>query len=196
MKLPADRLPITSPQRPGHPRILHWSVCLAFIAVATCGVASRGLAADPELTVTDWAGVQKRVRAASGKVVVVQIWTMTCPRCREELPEIIERLSTFPQDRLEWIAVNCDYDGIAGKPPAWYQPKILEFLSKHSGPLVHLQLDVPFLDFLEQQDLESTPAFYVYEPGGMLIRRFPSGEEDEFALKDVLRTVHSLTRPN
>ncbi|MFG0334331.1 MAG: peroxiredoxin family protein [Maioricimonas sp. JB049] len=194
MKFPIQRMVILPPRQVDlshlHPRVHR----LALLVLTLCCVPASGLAADPELSVTDWAGVQAQVRAASGKVVVVQIWTMTCPGCREEFPEITRQLATLPQDQVEWIAVNCDYDGIAGKPPEWYQPRILEFLRKHPGRLVHLQLDVPLLDFLEQQRLETTPAFYVYRRDGSLAHRFPKGNGDDSEVRDVLRSVQSLAR--
>jgi len=165
------------------------SARLLLIAVILVAISSRCPAAGPELTVTDWDGVQQRVRAARGKVVVVQIWTMTCPTCRDEFPQIVRQVQQFPADRIEWIAVNCDYDGIADKPPEWYQPAIRTFLNQHRGRLVHLQLDVPFLDFLDQQQLGATPAYYVYGADGQLARRFPTGEDEEFSLDEVLRFV-------
>lgn len=146
-------------------------------------------AAGVPLRVTDWEGVQKLISRHKGKVVVVDIWTTTCPACLKEFPRFAAWRKTFGPENVALISVNCDYDGIKTKPPAYYRPRVLEFLSKHPTGIENVLLNTPLIDFLEEIQLASTPALLVYGPDGRLVKRFDNDDavkiEDEFQMEDV-----------
>lgn len=158
------------------------------------GERATGNGASPKevrLRVTDWEGVQELVGKRRGKVVLVNIWTTTCPICTEEFPHFVE-LAKELSDGAACITVNCDYDGIAGKPPKYYRPQVEKFLAKHPGPCQHMMLNVSLLDFLEKVELSSTPAVYVYGPEGKLAKRFDADDGKEFSLADVEKLARRL----
>ncbi len=156
-------------------------------------------AKDVTLTVTGWDGVQKAVAAQKGKVVLVDIWTTTCPTCVKRLPQFVALQQRYGADRAHCITVNCDYDGVPDQPPAYYRERTVEALRKSGAKSVqNLMLDISFLDFLELIDLSSTPAVLVYDQQGKLVRRFDNddaeSEEEEFTDQDVARLVNRLIR--
>lgn len=156
-------------------------------------------AKEVKLTVTGWDGVQEAVAAQKGKVVLVDIWTTTCPTCVKRLPDFVALQQRYGADRVHCITVNCDYDGIPDKPPAYYRERTVDALQKSGAKSVqNLMLDISFLDFLELIDLSSTPAVLVYGQQGKLVRRFDNddaeSEEEEFTDQHVTRLLDRLIR--
>ncbi|HUG90479.1 MAG TPA: redoxin family protein [Planctomycetaceae bacterium] len=152
---------------------------------------------DIGLAVTNWDGVQALVRKHRGKVVAVNIWTTTCPACLEEFPGFVRMQQTFGRDDVACIAVNCDYDGIKTKPPAYYRDRVVAFLREQdAGILDNVLLDTPLIDFLDQIGLASSPAIYVYDRSGKLAKRFDNDNvaraEDEFTLSAVEALISEL----
>lgn len=150
------------------------------------------------LKMTDWAGVQELVRRHRGRVVVVNIWTTTCASCVKELPRFAALQKKCGRERLRCITVNCDYDGIEGKPPKFYEKDVRATLSKHGSGSENLMLKTAFIDFLDEVKLSSTPAFYVYNAKGELLRRFDNDNaksvDDEFQFRDVEALVRKLVK--
>ena len=145
----------------------------------------------------NWKGVQKLVAAHRGKVVVVDIWTTTCGVCLEKFPDFMA-LRKKHQGKVALISVNCDYDGIPGKPPKHYRPGVLKFLRKQNATFENVMLTVSFLGFLNAIELESTPALFVFDKSGKLVKRFDNDKAekiaDEFTMKQVAALVAKLTR--
>jgi thiol-disulfide isomerase/thioredoxin len=175
-------------------------VCfLAILALAGTGEAAEPAPAEKpagdeiDLVTTDWAGVQKIVEEHRGKLVVVDIWTTTCATCVSEFPSFVDLRETFG-DRIALVAVNCDYDGIAGKPPAHYADKVRTFLTKQDATFDNVLLSTPFIDFLEAANLGTTPAVYVYGRDGKLLKRFDNDDAqvaEEFDIDDVAAFLKS-----
>ena len=149
-----------------------------------------------DVQVTDWKGIQKLVQQNKNKVVVLNIWTTTCGTCVEEFPKFVELQKTVGAKKLTCIAVNCDFDGIEGKPPKFYQPDVRSFLKKQKANFPNVMVNQAFIDFLDDIDLATTPAFYVYSPDGKLVKRFDNDDaeeiEDEFKFGDVRKLVTQL----
>ncbi len=162
--------------------------------------ATTRLAADKPakiaLQVQGWPAIQKLVKRHPGKVVVLNVWTTTCGTCLKEFPKFVQMQKDFGADKLVCVSVNCDYDGIKGKPPAFYRADVMKVLTKHNATFPNVMLDEALIDFLEQRKLSSTPAMYVYGPDGKLAKRFDNDdaekEEDEFTIGDVRNLIGRL----
>ncbi len=170
------------------------SIARLFLATSCLWFTASATAADVSLTITDWKGVQQRVAKHQGKIVVIDIWTTTCGKCLEELPKF-QALAKKHQD-VVWMTVACDYDGIADKPPEYYREAVLKVLRKQGRMTDNILLSDPFLDFLDQIDLASTPAVLVYDRDGTLARRFDNDdaqtERAEFTTQSVEAFVERL----
>lgn len=181
------------------------AVCIAAASASTAiaedspAIAEIAVETPPSkvaLTIAGWDDVQKRVAAARGKVVVVNVWTTTCATCREEFPHFLKLTKLAGRDRLMLVTVACDYDGIAEKPPEFYREKVTRFLAGHNHVAAdHFLLNRAFVDFLEDQKLGSTPAVFVYGADGRLVKRFDNDKatrtEEEFATDDVRKQIES-----
>ncbi|MBW3541195.1 MAG: neutral/alkaline non-lysosomal ceramidase N-terminal domain-containing protein [Planctomycetes bacterium] len=160
------------------------------------GADARG-AGDVEVVIGSWDDVQKRVRAHRGKVVAIDIWTTSCPACLEKFPQFVSLVKEYGRDRVSLIAVNTDYDGVKTKPPEYYLPRVKEFLAQRGGTNVeNVMLNVPLLEFLDAVDLSSSPAVYVYDADGKLVRRFDNDNArraaDEFTMEQVEAQIADL----
>lgn len=173
---------------------LAWHGIVCVLGIATATATSAAAAADVSLTVTDWDGVQQRIAKERGQIVVVDIWTTTCGKCLTELPKF-HALAKKHED-VVWMTVACDYDGIPGKPPTYYRDGVLKVLRKHGRMTDNVLLSDPFLDFLDQIDLSSTPAVLVYGRDGKLARRFDNDDartqKAEFTTESVEAFVEDL----
>lgn len=171
-----------------------WWASMALLLVAAA--ARAGEDPVPELQVRDWKQTQKLIAAHKGKVVLVDIWTTTCPACVEKFPEFVKLQERFGAERLACVSVNCDYDGVPGKPPQHYQPKVQEFLQEQQAEFDHVLLSVPFVDFLDEIELASTPAYLLFDSEGKLVRRFDNDDADdeseEFTMAQVVQAVEDL----
>ncbi|MCH7988469.1 MAG: TlpA family protein disulfide reductase [Planctomycetes bacterium] len=150
------------------------------------------------LKIKNWQDVQKRVATHKGKVVVVDIWTTTCLTCVEEFPKFAALQKKYGKDKVICISLNCDYDGIESKPPKYYREKVLKFLRKQNASFENVMLNVPFLAFLDNIKLESTPAILVFGPSTKLAKRFDNddakSEKDDYLMEDVEALIERLLK--
>jgi thiol-disulfide isomerase/thioredoxin len=151
----------------------------------------------PRVRILNWAQTEEFLRKEhAGKVVLVDLWTRTCPACVEGFPDFVRLQERFGRDKFACVSVNCDYDGIEGKPPQYYQAGVEKFLREHDASFDHVLLNVSLLDLLDEVKLNSTPAMFVYDPTGKLVRRFDNDkagtDAEEFDIEDVAAVVKTL----
>jgi thiol-disulfide isomerase/thioredoxin len=184
----------------------HRTVCLSAVlfALLTTTPAMAGKPATSrknlkpavKLEVRSWKGLEKLVATHKGKVVVVDIWTTTCGACIEEFPKFAALRKQFPSEKVVLISVNCDYDGIEGKPPSFYRADVMKFLREQHATFENIMLDIALIDFLDLIDLSSSPAILVYRPDGKLAKRFDNDDAekiaDEYSVDDVKQKIAEL----
>lgn len=175
-----------------------------WIAAALLCLSGTVYAAEPApakqegatIQVLDWKQTQDLIARHKGEVVLVDIWTSTCPACIEKFPEFVSLQQKHRAAGLACISVNCDYDGVPDKPPEHYRPNVEKFLQEQQAEFDNVLLSVPFVDFLELIDLASTPAYLLYDAEGKLVRRFDNDEalkeEDEFTMAQIAAAVEKL----
>jgi thiol-disulfide isomerase/thioredoxin len=163
--------------------------------------ASRSAANNdvPAVRILSWAQTEEFIRKEhSRKVVLVNVWTRTCPACVEGFPDFARLQERFGRNWFACVSVNCDYDGIEGKPPEFYRDWVEKFLREQDARFDHVLLNLPLLDFLDEVRLNSTPALFVYDQSGKLVRRFDNDdaatEEEEFDIDDVATAVEKLLK--
>lgn len=171
-------------------------VALFLIGVATAAHGGKLSASDTKVVEKSWDELQQEIDKLENRVVVVNIWTTTCATCVEEFPAYAALSKKWTDDKVVFYDVNCDFDGIEGKPVGYYRDKVLAVLNKQKSDLRHVALTDPFIDFLEENKIHSTPTVLVYGPSGKLVKRFDNEdaykEEDEFGADDVAALVQKL----
>lgn len=155
-----------------------------------------------EVRIASWKDAQARIAAYRGKVVVLDVWTTTCGDCVKQFPDFVGLHRKYGDLKpgssgVACISFNCDYDGVATKPPEFYRPQVLRFLEKHGAGFENLMSNVALADLLEGGVAEM-PAVYVYGRDGKLARRFDNenakSAKDTFTYADVSRLVDELLK--
>ena len=135
-----------------------------------------------------WADVRKFIGASKGKIVVVDFWSTSCLPCKKEFPNLVKLDRDYPDD-VVCVGVNLDYAGIRSKPPEYYRPRVEKFLKEQEASFRNYLSTTEAFEFLEQIDVASMPAVFVYDGAGKLAKRFDSslleeGEDEPFTYAD------------
>lgn len=131
-----------------------------------------GAAADQgvSLQTKSWDELQAMIAAAKGKIVVVDLWSTSCPPCLKELPHLVALQKEHASQGVHCISVSCDYDGL--DPLATYEELVLEQLREIDATITNVMLNVPSDELYPKIDLASIPAVYIYGRDGSLLKRF------------------------
>jgi thiol-disulfide isomerase/thioredoxin len=151
--------------------------------------ASSVPAGDVKVQILDWKQVEELIASQKGKVVVVDMWSLSCAPCRREFPNLV-KLHNEKSDQVACVSVSTDYAGIKSKPVESYEPKVLEFLTEQKSTLTNVLCSTEADEVFDTLSLASIPAVYVYGKDGTLAQRF-AGEEVHYD-KEVLPLVDSL----
>ena len=169
--------------------------CLATADVLSATEPPQRCAAE-EITLRSlaWTDAQRVIASQKDHVVLVDVWTTTCPTCLEHFPKFVELGRQLQGRGLVCVSVNCDYDGIPAKPPAHYAPRVLKFLREQHAHSTNLLLTDPLVEFLEAAKIDATPTYLLYDRSGQLLRRF-DGSTEEFTFDQVAQAVESAMSP-
>jgi thiol-disulfide isomerase/thioredoxin len=147
-----------------------------------------------DVEIRSWAETQKLIAAASGKVVVIDVWSLHCQPCVREFQGLVKLAENHPSD-VACISFDIDYDGSKDNPPESYRADVLKFLKEKHAHLRNIISNEPNEDFLNLIKLGGPPAVFVYDQKGKLIRRFDNStpKQPEFTYeKDVIPLVEQL----
>lgn len=142
---------------------------------------------EAEITLADWDAVQEMVKSHKGKVVVVDLWALTCIPCRREFPHLV-KLSKSHAENVVCISVCCDFLDPEFKSLDEIKPTALKFLSQQGADFQNVLMKTPQPDFFEKIELGSLPAIYVYDQTGQEVTRLdndvPEFSENGFTYED------------
>ncbi len=151
-----------------------------------------------DLAVVDWQGVQARVAAQKGKIVVLDAWSTTCGPCVKEFPKLVQLHRDYAAKGVACMSFNCDYDGIPEKPPEHYRDRVVKFLEKQGATFENLMANVALEQLMDRMELASIPAVYVYGRDGKLAKRFDNeqikSDKDEFTYEQITQLVEELLK--
>lgn len=143
--------------------ILALALAGAFCAAPAAALSKPG-AMMPPLTLPDAQGQMVNLGELSqGKVTLLVYWSISCPHCREQLPQLQAMAKRFQGNPFLFLLVNTDGQAMA--------PAVRAYAAEHRlpGPLV---LDVgpkdtlPLADFF---DIVATPGVLVFDKTGKLV---------------------------
>ena len=169
--------------------------CTQKVEYVQAGEKETGAVSVSEAT---WKQVQEKVAAHKGKVVVLDAWATSCPACVEEFPGLVA-LQKKHGDNVVCISISCDYQGIKTKPPQFYRPKVLKFLTKEGATFENLLATQPADEMYSAMGVAAIPVVFVYGKDGKLVKRFDNEsiekEEDAFTYKkDINKLVDGLVK--
>lgn len=145
--------------------------------------------AEVAVKIQDWKKTEELIASHKGKVVVVDMWSLSCDPCRREFPHLV-KLHNDRKSTVACISVSTDYAGIKSKPPEFYQKKVLEFLTQQKATFDNVLCSVDSETLFDDLGLSSIPAVYVYDKDGQLAQKF-AGEEVHYD-KEVIPLVEKL----
>lgn len=141
-----------------------------------------------QLKEADWKQVQKEIQKHQGKIVVLDLWSTSCLPCMKEFPNLVALQKAYPRD-VVCLSLNLDYAGIKSKPPEYYRPRIIKFLTAVNAEGQNYLCTTEANEFFDSIKLNSIPAVFVYGTNGKLAKRFDDkmlepGEEEPFNYED------------
>jgi len=129
-----------------------------------------------EIRYADWQQIQANAKT-TGKVTVVDLWSLSCAPCLKEFPHLVE-LHQELGGQVACISVNMDYDGRKSRPPQHYAQRVEGFLeSVGAGGFPTYISQPPSDDIFTGLDLASLPAVLVYDAEGTLAEMFVDAGE-------------------
>ena len=147
-------------------------------------------AAEVTLVQKSWDEVVQAAAAHRGKVVVIDVWSTSCPPCMRELPHLVELAAEHPGD-IAAITVNIDYIGLPDAPPD--PGPAAAFLTQKGITVENVLCTTPDEDVLKALGAASIPVVQVFDREGELVKQFEDDEsqygEGGFTYADHIRPV-------
>ena len=135
---------------------------------ATAGEAAE-TAAEVTLELVDHAGLLEKIASGTGRVVVLDCWSTSCPPCIKEFPGLLALQKTFG-DEVLCMSLSFDYEGIGEVEEV--MPRVRGFLEKVAATIPNMLSKEESDVMLTKLDLVSVPGIFVYAQDGSLAKRF------------------------
>ncbi len=129
-----------------------------------------------QLKIQSWDEIQTWVGSQKGKVVILDVWSTFCEPCIEEFPQFVE-LHNRLGEQVACASVDIDYYG-AGDTPEEIQPRVIEFLTKHTATSVNFVSSTADEEVLDTIGVAAIPAVLVYDRFGKLQKTFTNDNAD------------------
>lgn len=158
--------------------------------------ASNESVSSVPLEIGDWRRVEELIREHAGQIVVVDLWSTSCPPCIQEFPDFVALQQRFPES-VVCISFNCDYFGGKRHPPESFRPQVKQFLTKQRAHFPNILSNVAAEEFFPSIELASMPVTYVFDRQGKVAKRFDNdhgnyGKGGYTYQKDVIPFLKSL----
>lgn len=146
--------------------------------------ADGGASAQPNVKYGTWDEIQA-VAKSSGRITVVDLWSLSCEPCLKEFPGLV-RLHQTLGSSVQCIAVDVDYYGRKTRPPEYYEDRVAAFLGDVGATGFPTYISqTPSDDVFAAAELVSIPAVMIYDAEGELVKVFvDSGDTLGFSYED------------
>jgi thiol-disulfide isomerase/thioredoxin len=152
-----------------------------------------GALMQPEVKYGTWEEIQS-VAKSSGRITVVDLWSLACEPCLKEFPGLVRLHQSFGSS-VQCIAVDIDFDGRKTRPPEHYEERVIAFLrSVGAAGFPTFISQTPSDEVYAATKLASIPAVLIYSAEGEIVKVFvDAGETVGFTYeKDVIPLVTEL----
>jgi thiol-disulfide isomerase/thioredoxin len=146
----------------------------AVLMVLLATAARFAPAADTQITLrtVKYADLMKEVRSHKGKVVVVDVWSTTCPPCMREFPHLVEIREKYGKDGF--VAISVSVDRADDKSALARAVKFLE--KQKAGDVINLNLDEDEEFWHTKFRTPSVPVVFVFGRDNRLVLKMPVEE--------------------
>ena len=149
-------------------------------AASATGAEAAETAAEVTLELVDHAGLLEKIASGTGRVVVLDCWSTSCPPCIKEFPGLLALQKTFG-DEVLCLSLSFDYEGIGEVEEV--MPRVRGFLEKVAATIPNMLSSEESDVMLTKLDLVSVPGIFVYAQDGSLAKWF----DDDMASTDLGR---------
>lgn len=147
---------------------------------------------DIDVKLMDYAGVQRLIEQHRGKIVVMDVWSTTCPTCIKEFPGLVKLHRKHPSSDLACISLSLDYVGAKTEPAESYRERVLEFLRSREASFDNVLATESTDDMLDKLELGAPPGVFVYGRDGKLVKRFEGSDAEEESAPPAYHAVDAL----
>jgi thiol-disulfide isomerase/thioredoxin len=145
------------------------------------------------LRILDFDGLQRLIADKRGKVVVVDVWSTSCPPCVKSFPDLVALHRKFGPERLACVSVSLDYEGT--DPPQRVAPAVLDFLTKQQATFDNVLASEEVFTMLKKLGVSAPPAVFVYNRDGKLREKFSeAGSKEKPIYERVGKLVEQLVQ--
>ena len=138
-------------------------------AASATGAEAAETAAEVTLELVDHAGLLEKIASGTGRVVVLDCLSTSCPPCIKEFPGLLALQKTFG-DKVLCMSLSFDYEGIGEVEEV--MPRVRGFLEKVAATIPNMLSKEESDVMLTKLDLVSVPGIFVYAQDGSLAKRF------------------------
>ncbi len=188
-----------------------WLFAIGFCLCIGCGRASSepastaatpaGSATTPgnpsagavEVQILNYDGIKKLIESNHGKVVVVDVWSTSCPECVQTFPEFVALQQRIGPEKLACISLSLDFEGV-GKPETRL-PDVQKFLSERAATFDNVLASEADDVICKKMEIPAPPAVFVFDRDGNVKQRFLHAEKPgETVYQEVGRLVDQLLK--
>lgn len=128
---------------------------------------------DVKIETLDWDQTQAIVAEYPGKVVVLDLWSTSCPPCLRELPGLVALQDKYP-DAVVCVSVCLDYYGDLNLPPSQLEPDVRQVLNTVKAHKVrNVMLSTESDEVFKTTEYPSIPIAYIFDQTGKRAVTFP-----------------------
>jgi len=153
---------------------------------------------DVKLAIASWDEIFEGVTKHPGKVVVVDVWSTSCPPCVAEFPNLV-KMQRELGNKVVCVSVSVDYLGLKSKPVETYVEPVRAFLVKQGATFTNYLCNEDTDVLSESGKLSSLPSIIVYDARGEVAARFdePTADGKEHTYAEHIRPfVERLLKVN
>jgi thiol-disulfide isomerase/thioredoxin len=122
------------------------------------------------LKILDFDGLERLIAGKRGKVVVVDVWSTSCPPCVKSFPDLVALQRRIGLERLACISLSVDYEGT--DPTEKIARVVRDFLTKQRATFDNVLASEEVFAMLRKLGVSAPPAVFVYDRDGKLREKF------------------------
>lgn len=123
-----------------------------------------------DIQTAPWAEIERTIQA-TGRVTVVDFWSLSCIPCLREYPQLVALQKKYP-DQVRAIGVNVDFYGGEKYPPTSYEPKVTAFLQVVGATFPNYICETASDEVFQGVKINALPAVLVFDETGKITQRF------------------------